>query len=157
MFLGWITTGQRTPPPLIKAAELADTEAVAQAHSKAHHLPDPTGHEAQGKAAQGLRLRCDERLTTNLAGLLSAHPSVYAGAQTDADELREQLAWRSLSERMLNTFRSLHARSRFGLLLRQAYVAQRTDEVMGTIQTLHEAAQAAGAVPNDLAAVRAGV
>ena len=157
MFLGWITTGQRTPPPLLKAAEVANTEQVAQAQGDAHHLPNPKGHERLRQVAQGLRLRYDARLTTNLVGLLGAHPTVYAGAQKDADELRDQLRWRDLSERLLSTFRSLTGRALFGGVLREAYVAQRSDGVAETIQALHEAAQAAGAVSPDLAAVHAGV
>lgn len=157
LFLGWISNGQKTPPPLLKAAEVADTEQVVHTQGIAHHLPDPSGHEQLRQVAQGLRLRFDATLASLLEGLLRAHPTCYAGAQKDADELREQLQWRGLGERMLSTFRSLTARARLGGTLREGYLAQRSDAVVETVQTLHDAAQAAGAVPPELGAVYTAV
>ena len=133
MFQGWISTGQRTPPPLLKAAEVADTEQVAQTQGGAHHLPDPSGHERLRQVAQGLRLRYDAAVTALLTGLLSVHPTVYVGASKDADELREQLQWRGLNERLLSTFRSLRDRARFGGTLRDAYLAQRSAGVIEAV------------------------
>ena len=155
--VGWIVNPKKSPPPPLDDAAVTATERLMQEHARKHQLPEAKGNEDVRAVAQGLRARFDERLCKTAAGLLRSFPALYGAAKQEGEELLQQLEGSALNERLSNLFRSLGARALFGLQLREAYVADRTGAIIAHINTLKAAADAAGAVPPELAAVHAGI